>query len=831
MISVAIVVLLSSCFYSDFGTATATDTITSSQFIRDPESIISSGSKFKLGFFSPDGNFTNRYIGIWYNKGGSANKTVVWVANRNKPLIDSSGIFTISEDGNLVVLNGKKQVHWSSNVSSLANNSNTRAQLLDSGNLVLHDNISQVSIWDSFQEPTDTFYSEMKVSTDLRTGKKVQLTSWRSLSNPSIGSFSAGLDSFTIPEVFIWINGTRPYWRSGPWNGRYFIGIPDMNSVYLDGFNLGEDHQKGTRYLTFAFADNDVFFALTPQGNLEERAWVDGKAHLKIYFFYPTNDCDVYGKCGAFGSCNSQKIPICSCLLGFEPKNAEDWNRGNWSGGCVRRKPLLCERTVKTSEVEGKQDGFFKLETMKVPYFAERSSANEDKCKDQCSNNCSCKAYAYEIGVGCMIWTHNLIDIRKLPSGGTNLFIRVAHEELDQKDMKLVIILVIVGIIAIAICTFFAWRWFSKRKAMKENSKVQRLDLGEAYANFSTEKVNPARLQDLLVFNFEELANATNNFQLANKLGQGGFGPVYKGKLQDGQEIAVKRLSKASGQGQEEFMNEVMVISNLQHRNLVRLLGCCVEREENMLIYEYMPNKSLDSFLFDPQRQSLLDWPKRFNIIKGISRGLLYLHRDSRLRIIHRDLKASNILLDDDLNPKISDFGLARIFGGNQDQAATKRLVGTYGYMSPEYAMEGRFSEKSDVFSFGVLLLEIVSGRKNTSFYHEEFELTLLGYAWKLWNDNNVIDLVDPLIYESGFKMEIIRCVNVGLLCVQEFVKDRPNMSTVVSMLNSEIKDLPAAKQPAFTVRRGAYDSESSSNQNQQICSINDVTVTLMEGR
>ncbi|KDO40381.1 hypothetical protein CISIN_1g0034891mg, partial [Citrus sinensis] len=250
-------------------------------------------------------------------------------------------------------------------------------------------------------------------------------------------------------------------------------------------------------------------------------------------------------------------------------------------------------------EVEGKQDGFFKLETMKVPYFAERSSANEDKCKDQCSNNCSCKAYAYEIGVGCMIWTHNLIDIRKLPSGGTNLYIRVAHEELDRKDMKLVIILsVIVGIIAIAICTFFAWRWFAKRKAMKENSKVQRLDLGEAYANFSTEKVNPARLQDLLVFNFEELANATNNFQLANKLGQGGFGPVYKGKLQDGQEIAVKRLSKASGQGQEEFMNEVMVISNLQHRNLVRLLGCCVEREENMLIYEYMPNKSLDSFLF-----------------------------------------------------------------------------------------------------------------------------------------------------------------------------------------------------------------------------------------
>ncbi|KAL1184322.1 hypothetical protein V6Z11_A01G035900 [Gossypium hirsutum] len=308
------------------------------------------------------------------------------------------------------------------------------------------------------------------------------------------------------------------------------------------------------------------------------------------------------------------------------------------------------------------------------------------------------------------------------------------------------------------------------------------------------------KLQQLLLFKFEELATTTNNFHPEKKLGQGGFGPVYKGTLDDGKEIAVKRLSKASGQGLEELMNEVVVISKLQHRNLVKLFGCCVEAEENMLVYEFMPNKSLDTFLFDHVKQKLLDWRKRFNIIEGISRGLLYLHRDSRLKIIHRDLKASNVLLDQELNPKISDFGIAKIFGGDENQASTKRGVGTYGYMSPEYAMQGRFSEKSDVFSYEVLLLEIVSGRRNTSFYNKD-DLSLFGYK------------------------EIWRCIHVGLLCIQEYAKDRPTMSTIVSMLNSEISDLNTPKPPAFT------QGPLMSHDVEDTVSVNDVTFTNHDGR
>lgn len=300
---------------------------------------------------------------------------------------------------------------------------------------------------------------------------------------------------------------------------------------------------------------------------------------------------------------------------------------------------------------------------------------------------------------------------------------------------------------------------------------------------------------------------------------------MYKGTFGDGQDIAVKRLTRVSVQGSQEFLNEVVVISKLQHRNLVRLLGCCIDGEEKLLVYEYMPNKSLDAFLFDPSYRVHLNWTKRFNIIKGIGRGLLYLHRDSRLRIIHRDLKASNILLDGNLNPKISDFGTTRIFESNQDQGDTNRIVGIYGYMSPEYAMEGRFSKKSDVFSFGVLLLEIVSGRRNNSFKDEK-TLSLLGHAWKLWNEDAILSLIDPTIMESTFQLEILRCIQVGLLCVQEFPEDRPSITTVVSMIESEVIDLPCPTQPGFTLRKVA-----SLNDDQECYSVNSVSISSFGGR
>ncbi|XP_062151857.1 G-type lectin S-receptor-like serine/threonine-protein kinase At4g03230 [Alnus glutinosa] len=320
---------------------------------------------------------------------------------------------------------------------------------------------------------------------------------------------------------------------------------------------------------------------------------------------------------------------------------------------------------------------------------------------------------------------------------------------------------------------------------------------------------------------------ATDNFSEANKLGQGGFGPVYKGKFPGGQLITIKRLSRGSGQGLEEFKNEVVLIAKLQHRNLVRLLGYCIDRDEKMLLYEYMPNKSLDS-LFDRTLCVLLNWEIRFDIILGIARGLLYLHQDSRLRIIHRDLKTSNVLLNEEMNPKISDFGLARIFEGKQTEATTTRVVGTYGYMSPEYALDGFFSFKSDVFSFGVVALEIISGKRSTGFFQLEESLSLLGYAWKLWKEDRALDLMDQTLRESCNTNEFLRCVNVGLLCVQEDPSDRPTMSNAVFMLGNETATLPTPKQPAFVVRRPLSSTGSSSSRPR---SFNELTATIEEGR
>ncbi|KAH7569027.1 hypothetical protein JRO89_XS06G0090900 [Xanthoceras sorbifolium] len=547
-VSVAFIVFLF-YFCSDFGAAV--DTITVSGSIRDNETIISNGSAFKLGFFSPV-NSSNRYVGIRYN---DASEAVIWVANRNKPLNDASGVVTISDDGNLVVLNGQREVLWTSNVSNSV--ANASAQLLDSGNLVLYDN-SNGSIWESFEEPINTFMRRMKLTTNVRTGEKVLLTSWKSPSDPSIGSFLAGLDVLNIPQVFVW-NNDVPYWRSGQWNGREFIGITNISSVYLGGFELVENDEEGTATLSYEFAiDPTTYFVLDTDGSLLQRDRADGKAEWHIRQRYPENVCDVYGTCGEFGICAPRNDPICSCLRGFEPKNIGEWSRGNWTSGCVRRTPLQCESINKTGDAS-KEDGFLKYGMMKLPDFAERRSAPEDECRELCLSNCSCIAYAYDVGVGCMTWRDNLTDVQQFYSKGTDFYSRVAHSEL--------------------------------------------------------------------------------------------------GKV-------------------EYFLNPFAILN--------------------------------------------------FN------------------------------------------------------------LYNTGGWQNVK--------------------------------------------AWKLWNENNIIAFIDPVMSDPFFQSEILRCIHVGLLCVQEFVKDRPTMSTVISMLNSEIVDLPTPKQPAFIEGQNALETESSEKSLRKY-SVNHVSITVVDAR
>lgn len=307
-----------------------------------------------------------------------------------------------------------------------------------------------------------------------------------------------------------------------------------------------------------------------------------------------------------------------------------------------------------------------------------------------------------------------------------------------------------------------------------------------------------------LKFDLSTIRSATNSFSDDRKLGEGGFGEVFKGKLDNGEEVAVKRLSKFSRQGISEFKTELLLVAELQHRNLVKLLGYSLASEETLLVYEYLPNSSLDRFLTDRNKSASLDWRTRYKIICGIARGLLYLHEDSRLKIIHRDLKASNVLLDKDMNPKISDFGMARLFKADETQRNTSRIAGTFGYMAPEYVIAGHYSAKSDVYSFGILVLEIVSGQLNNFFRLDGKEESLLDRAWRLWDEGSATELVDSRMGDDIPMDEVEKCIHLGLLCIQEDASRRPRMATIVAAFNGDAVILPAPTAPHFFVG-GSY--------------------------
>ncbi|XP_052290771.1 receptor-like serine/threonine-protein kinase SD1-8 isoform X1 [Citrus sinensis] len=809
--------------------AISVDTLTATQNLTNGKTLVSSDDVFELGFFSP-GSSGKWYIGIWYKN--IAQRTYVWVANRDNPLANSSGVLRIINQ-RIGLFDGSQNLVWSSNQTKATN---PVAQLQDSGNFVLKEAGSDEILWQSFDYPTDTLLPQMKIGWDLKTGFEWYLTSWKSTDDPSTGDNSFKLDFHGFPEGFLWNKQERKY-RSGPWNGVRFSGVPEMKPI--EGINfeffIDQDHDV---YYSFFIENKNLFSRLivSPDGFLQRFTWIEANKIWNPFWYAPKDQCDNYGECGPFGICDTNASPVCQCMRGFEPKDPQAWSLRDGSGGCVRKTELQCS-----------EDKFLQLKNMKLPdtttSFVDYNMTLKE-CEAFCSRNCSCTAYANTNitgGTGCVTWTGELKDIRKYAEGGQDLYVRLAASDIgDGANATPIIIGVTVGsaILILGLVACFLWRrktllgrQIRKTEPRGHPERSQDLLLNQVVISskrdYSADKTDDLELP---LFDFETIVRATDNFTDYNKLGQGGFGIVYKGRLLEGQEIAVKRLSRNSGQGIEEFKNEVRLIAKLQHRNLVRLLGCCVEMDEKMLVYEYMENRSLDSVIFDKARSSILNWQRRFNIICGIARGLLYLHQDSRFRIIHRDLKASNILLDKEMTPKISDFGMARIFGGDQTEQNTKRVVGTYGYMSPEYAMDGLFSVKSDVFSFGVLLLETVSGKKNRGFYHSNNELNLLGHVWRLWKEGKVLEMVDSSV-DNYPANEVLRCIHVGLLCVQENAEERPTMASVVLMLSSETATMPQPKTPGFCLGRNPIETDSSSSKHDETFTVNQVTVTMLNAR
>ncbi|KAF7849315.1 hypothetical protein BT93_L0985 [Corymbia citriodora subsp. variegata] len=764
------------------------DSISARQNITDGQTIVSATGNFELGFFSP-GNSKNRYVGIWYKKLSAGR--VVWVANGENPLNDSSGVLKLTPQSVLNLLNRTNGVVWFSNLSRSAQN--PIAQLLDTANFIVkegNNNDLGDAIWQSFDHPCNSFLASMKFGIDRAKGLDQYLTSWKSMDDPSLGDFTYRLDSSGYPQLIL-RNRSVVQFRSGPWNGLRFSEFPQLrpNPVYSFSFN----------------------------GISQRFSWVDRTHDWILYSSAQTDDCDTYALCGGNGNCNIASSPKCICLTGFMSKYPSDWEFGDWSNGCVRRTELDCQGG----------DKFLKYTKVKLPdtrqsWFNE--SMNLQECEQTCLRNCSCTAYSnLDIrgqGSGCLLWFGDLMDIRQFNENDQDIYVRMAASEVGGnssgktgagKRTGIIVSTVLSTVLLLGIMVvFIKYRRDGQIFGFSHQSRSEDLELP--------------------LFDLTTIMNATNNFSEDNKLGEGGFGAVFKGVLKNGQEIAVKRLSENSRQGQVEFKNEVVYIAKLQHRNLIRILGCCIQVDEMMLICQFLPNRSLDCFIFDQEKGVALDWPRRFTIINGIASGLLYLHRDSRLRIIHRDLKAENILLDNKMNPKISDFGLARSFGGNESKANTKRVVGTYGYMSPEYDIHGLYSIKSDVFSFGVVVLEIVSRQRNRGFNHPGNHLSLLGYAWTLFRDRKSMKLVDPLITSTFNPVEVLRSIHVALLCVQQNPRDRPEMSSVVMMLGSE-SALPHPKQPGFFSEESVPESSSSSGSKLQRYSANEMTMWYVQPR
>ncbi|KAK6142301.1 hypothetical protein DH2020_022649 [Rehmannia glutinosa] len=781
----------------EFSLGVELDTLSPNQTLADGDVMVSPGQIFELGFFSK-----SRYLGIWYK---ATPDIIVWVANRKNPIIGSQVVLTLSQNGTLVL--SSTTMIWSSNSSRPT--SNPILQLLDTGNLVLVQESTSEIKWQSFDYPSDTRLQGMQmVQSPDGPGMDKYLTSWRSGDDPSDTGdvFVYRIENHGLPQVIVSM-GTEKKYRSGPWNGDFFSGLPMFATL---GFKAQTVFSNGGRLISLSDPYNASFImrlTMNYTGMLQHYIMNEERKGWILVYSVPADSCDSYGLCGPNSICRNYKTRTCECLRGFMPKSQKEWSLFEWTNGCTRTKPLDCQ----------KQDGFLRIERIKFPdtlNFELSTSLSNVECGDKCLKNCNCTAYAapYFTGEssGCLLWIGDLIDVREFTGEVST------SPNSDKKRRGLTRIMLIAtscgfGLLAFALLGLVYGSILVRMRRKRQALKKERDEL------------------ELPLFDLATIATATNNFSRENKIGEGGFGPVYKGNLSAEEVIAVKRMSRTSAQGPEEFKNEVILIAKLQHRNLVRILGCCIQGEEKMLIYEYMQNKSLDYFIFDQNRSALLSWPKRFDIIMGIARGLLYLHHDSRLKIVHRDLKTSNILLDDNLNAKISDFGLARMLEGDQTTARTRRVVGTYGYMAPEYAFYGKFSIKSDVFSMGVVILEIVSGKKNRSFRHPAEYQNLLEQAWLFWKENRDLELMDACYNNSYVESQVRRCIQVGLLCVQNVAEDRPVMSSVLLMLSTEQTALPWPKKPGFFSQQSDFSERGASGSGE--ASICGLTMSEMEAR
>ncbi|KAJ0962408.1 hypothetical protein J5N97_030236 [Dioscorea zingiberensis] len=730
------------------------DSININKPLSGDQKITSKGGNFVLGFFTKDNSSRRFYIGIWYKR--VSELTPVWVANRATPVSDpTKSLLHISHEGNLVLQDQlAKSLIWSTNAT--ISSYSTVAVLQDNGNLVLRDGENSSNVfWQSFENPTHTWLSGGKLAFNKRTGVSQRLTSWKNPENPAPGLFSLEIGQ-NGQYISQW-NMSKSYWTTGPWDGRTFSQVPVMAEHFMFDYTYVNNSEE--IYFSFSVIDNATIARLIMDvsGQMKFLKWVEAVRVWTQFWCGPEAQCQVTAFCGPFGSCNEQRLRHkCTCVKGFSQRSLKDWDLSDYSGGCTRITPLQCGGNT-SAYVE--EDKFLLISSVRLPTDAQQFQAgNVDECEQACLNNCSCTAYSY--GTTCSLWYGGLLNLQDQYDGadGGTLYLRLAASELPRHhNNRRVPGIIAGGVAASFVGALVVWVLVTTWRR-RERSWV--LEKGA-----------------LVVFRYNDLQRVTHNF--SDKLGAGSFGSVFKGVLPDSTIVAVKKL-QGIRQGEKQFRAEVSTLGTIQHVNLVSLRGFCAEGTERLLVFDYMPNGSLDSHLFHSNAK-VLDWSTRYRIALGIARGLAYLHEKCRECIIHCDIKPENILLDAAFNPIVTDFGLAKLLGREFSHVLTS-LRGTIGYISPEWISGLAITPKADVYSFGMMLLEIISGKRNTKQIKCWVDYFPLKAAIQV-REGMVDCLLDGRLQGDANMDELNIACKVACWCIQDMEIERPTMGMVVLML------------------------------------------------
>uniref|UniRef100_A0A0D9VRC5 Receptor-like serine/threonine-protein kinase n=1 Tax=Leersia perrieri TaxID=77586 RepID=A0A0D9VRC5_9ORYZ len=797
MLLVGVLLLL---FFNLHLPTSAIDTLTLGQSLLWNQTLVSIGGNFELGLFSP-GKSNKHYLGIWYKM--ISKKTVVWVANREHPILEPSNChLELSVHGDLrlfATAPSSNALLWSSSNASSSSSSlpppprTTVATLQDDGNLVVRSNATRPSssaaaavhvAWQSFDHPTDTWLPGARLGYDRGSGVHSFLTSWTDSENPAPGAYSMVIDARGLAKFDLLAGGgERMYWTTGVWDGEIFENVPEMRSGYFTGVPYAPNASVNF----FSYRDRLPGavgnFMLDVNGQMRRRQWSETAGKWILFCSEPHDACDVYGSCGPFGVCSNGTSPACRCPAGFVPRSEEEWRLENSASGCGRLHPLECHG-----------DGFVALPyAVRLPNGSVEAPAgarNDKACAHTCLVDCSCTAYVHD-GAKCFVWNGELVDMKTSAASdqadggvavaGAVIHLRVAHSEVPasspehswKKSMVILgsVVAAVVLLLASLVTVVAVTAVLRMRRRRGKVTAVQ---------------------GSLLLLDYRAVKTATRDF--SEKLGSGSFGTVFKGALPDGTPVAVKKL-EGLRQGEKQFRAEVVTLGTIQHVNLVRLRGFCCEGNKRALVYDYMANGSLDTHLFSSgsgsgsgsdSKRVTLSWSQRYNVAVGVARGLAYLHEKCRECIIHCDVKPENILLDQEMAARLADFGMAKLVGRDFSSVMTT-MRGTVGYLAPEWLAAAPITAKVDVYSFGLLLFELVSGRRNTTTSPSSEEggsgIYFPVHAAVKLNEGDVSGLVDERLAKDADVKEVERVCKVACWCIQDEEGDRPTMGLVVQQL------------------------------------------------